>query len=370
MTPEPFGSPSAGADSLFGGANRLDLLRSAAHILVVDDEDTNLRLITAMLQQSGYKSVATLADATGLEHQLQAQPPDLIILDVHMPDRNGFELLQVLQPWIVNEHLPVLVVTGDISLVARHRALALGARDFLTKPFDLTELALRVRNQLETRLLYQDVRKQNRALLEAIQGRTQQLEEARIEMMGRLAAAAEYRDDDTGKHTVRVGDLSARLAEVIGLAAADVRLMRRAATLHDVGKIGIPDALLLKPSRLTDAEMDIMRTHTTIGARILGGSEAPLLQLAEVIALSHHEHWDGTGYPLQLKGNAIPLPGRIVAVADAFDALTNDRPYRRARPLDAALAEIASQRGVQFDPAIVDAFVSVVAGQTAHAGVA
>ena len=363
-------SPLAGADSLFGGANRIELLRSAANILVIDDEDLNLRLITTMLRRSGYKSIVTLAEATGLEQQLQSAPPDLIILDLHMPGRDGFELLQVLQPWIENEHLPVLVVTGDNSLEARHRALALGARDFLTKPFDLTELALRVRNQLETRLLYQDVRKQNRALLQAMHGRTLQLEEARIEMLGRLAIAAEYRDDDTGRHTLRVGDLSARLAATLGLPATEVRLIKRAATLHDVGKIGIPDALLLKPARLTDEEMEIMRTHTAIGARILGGSAAPLLQLAEVIALSHHERWDGTGYPLQLRGEAIPLPGRIVAVADTFDALTNDRPYRRARPLAEALAEIASHRGTQFDPEIVDALVTVVAGAPAQPALA
>jgi putative two-component system response regulator len=236
----------------------------------------------------------------------------------------------------------------------------MGARDFVVKPFEMTELTLRVRNQLETRLLYQDLRKQNRALVEAINGRTLQLENARIEMIERLAMAAEYRDDDTSQHTERVGDLSAQLARKLGFTEEEQRLMRRAAALHDVGKIGIPDALLLKSSRLTQAEMEIMRSHTTIGAHILGGSANPLLQLAEVIVLSHHEHWDGRGYPSGLKGNNIPLPARIVAVADAFDALTNDRPYRRALPFEAAIAEIEAHRGTQFDARVVDALLSVV----------
>ena len=347
------------SESLFGNKERLNLHRSAAHILVVDDEEMNLRLVTTMLQHAGYRCVTTLTDARELEDQMEISPPDLVILDLHMPKRDGFDVIAMLQPWIIAEHLPVLVVTGDISVDARHRALALGARDFLTKPFDLTELTLRVRNQLETRLLYRDIRKQNQALLEAIHGRTQELEEARIEMLERLAIAAEYRDDDTHRHTERVGEVSGRIALALGMKSEEARLMRRAAALHDIGKIGISDALLLKPTSLTVDEMMTMRTHTTIGARILGGSHAPVLQLAEIIAISHHERWDGTGYPNQLAGNDIPLPGRIVAVADAFDALTNDRPYRKAGTIGEGLAEIDRQRGIHFDPNVVDAFMSV-----------
>jgi putative two-component system response regulator len=323
-----------------------------------------------MLNRAGYRSVATLSDGTHLEQQLEDEAPDLIILDLHLPKRDGFALLEVLQSRIVDEHLPVLVLTGDITLDSRHRALALGARDFLTKPFDATELTLRVRNQLETRLLYQDVRKQNRALLEAIHGRTQQLEQSRIEMIERLAVAAEYRDDDTGRHTARVSEMSTRLAEVLGLPDEQLRLMRRAAGLHDVGKIGIPDALLLKPAKLTPEEVRIMQTHTTIGAHILGGSDDPLLKLAEAIALSHHERWDGQGYPQGLQGDAIPLPGRIVAVADTFDALTNDRPYRKAFDLQNSLAEIVRHRGTQFDARIVDALLQILAATSPEAVVA
>jgi putative two-component system response regulator len=347
--------------ALFGSPARIDLLRTAAHILVIDDEDANLRLIRGMLRHAGYRNVTTLNDARELERQLATAPPDAVILDLHMAHRDGFSVIEALQPLVVGEHLPILVVSGDGSSEARHRALALGARDYLTKPFDLTELTLRVRNQLETRLLYQDVRKQNRALLEAIHGRTQELEHTRIEMLERLATAAEYRDDDTGRHTERVGSLAAHLAGILGLPAGEMHLIKRASPLHDVGKIGIPDALLRKAGRLSADEMAVMQTHTLIGANILAGSEATLLRVAEVIALSHHERWDGHGYPNQLAGEQIPLPGRIVAVADAFDALTNDRPYRKALSIDASMQEIVAHRGTQFDPRIVDALRQAVA---------
>jgi putative two-component system response regulator len=347
------------SERLFGSAARLTALRTAAHILVIDDEERNLRLIASMLDLAGYHCVTTLTDARELEQRLEVDHPDLVILDLHMPHRNGYDVLRVLHPWIVAEHLPVLVVTGDLSIDAKRQALSLGARDFLTKPFDILEMTLRVQNQLETRLLYQDVRKQNRALLQAVQGRTRELEETRIEMLERLAMAAEYRDDDTHRHTERVGNLSSELASLLGMGVDAVQLMSRAAALHDIGKIGIPDALLLKPAGLTAAEMDLMRTHTKIGAHILGGSHVPLLQLAEVIALSHHERWDGDGYPRQLSGKNIPLPGRIVAVADTFDALTNDRPYRKAVSVNDALAEIARNRGTHFDATVVDALLSL-----------
>ena len=343
----------------FGSADRLRLLRTSAHILVVDDEDLNLSLITTMLHRAGYRCVTTLPDPRQLEQRLASTQPDLVILDLHMPQRDGYDVIQALQPWIIADHLPVLVLTGDNSTDARHRALSLGARDFLTKPFDIVELTLRVRNQLETRLLYQDVRQQNRALLEVVHGRTRELEDARFEVLERLAIAAEYRDDDTSRHTARVGEVSGRLAQAMGMSEIEAQLMRRAAALHDIGKIGIADALLLKPTSLTPDEMRVMQTHTTIGAHILGGSHAPVLQMAEVIALSHHERWDGHGYPQQLAAGDIPISGRIVAVADAFDALTNDRPYRKALPMSAGLAEIARNSGTHFDENVVHALMTI-----------
>lgn len=360
MKHDDLGTTIDNGHALFGSSARIDLLRTAAHVLVVDDEESNLRLVRAMLRHAGYRHVSTLGDARGLEEHITSTPPDLVILDLHMPHRDGFAVIEALQPWVVTEHLPILVISGDGSSEARHRALSLGARDYLTKPFDLTEMTLRVRNQLETRLLYQDVRKQNRALLETIHGRTRQLEHTRLEMLERLAMAAEYRDDDTSRHTERVGTMSAQLAVALALPSQDVHVIRRASPLHDVGKIGIPDALLRKTSPLSPDEMAVMQTHTIIGANILRGSDAPLLQLAEIIALSHHERWDGSGYPHNLAGEQIPLAGRIVAVADAFDALTNDRPYRKARTVEEGVREIVQHRGSQFDPKIVDALAHII----------
>jgi cyclic di-GMP phosphodiesterase len=348
------------AEPLFGSPNRLTLMLAAAHILVIDDEEMNLRLVSSILARAGHRHVTTLKDARELERYLETLVPDLVIADLHMPHRSGFDLIVALQPLIVDERLPVLVVSGDLGTESRNMALSLGARDFLTKPFDPAELVLRVRNQLEMRVLYRDVQKQNRALRDAMHGRAIELEAARIELLERLAVAAEYRDNKTGQHTQRVAIISARLAATLGLTVEEVGLMRRAAPLHDVGKIGIPDALLLKPTPLNEEEMVIMRTHTTIGAHILGGSQAPTLQMAEVIALSHHERWDGFGYPRQLAGSDIPLPGRIVAVADAFDAMTSDRPYRPKRDADAALIDIRHHRGTQFDATVVDALMELV----------
>ncbi len=186
-------------------------------------------------------------------------------------------------------------------------------------------------------------------------------------MIERLALAAEYRDDETHEHNRRVGALSAKLAEAIGLTPEDTGLLRRAAALHDIGKIGIPDALLFKPSGLTFSEVRVMRTHAAIGARILGGSRIPLLQLAETVALTHHERWDGMGYPNGLKGDNIPVAGRIVAVADAFDAITNDRPYRAARSVDEAIAELRLEYDGQFEGRLIDALETIVQTDPAYA---
>ena len=325
-------------------------------------------LVSRLLARAGFGSVVGLQDARQLEATLALSIPDLVITDLHMPGRDGFSVIEALKPLIVESHLPVLVVSGDAAVESRNRALSLGARDFVSKPFDPTELALRVRNQLETRLLFHDVRKQNRALREAVHGRTQELEGARLEMLNRLATAAEYRDACTAQHTVRVAALAAHLATELGLAPADVEDIRRAAPLHDVGKIGVPDDLLRKPRALSPEEVDVMRTHTKIGADILRDSSVKVLQVAREIALTHHERWDGTGYPCGLAGEDIPLAGRIVAVADAFDAITYDRPYRAARSAQEAIEEIVRHRGTQFDPEVVDALLRIAtAGRITHA---
>jgi putative two-component system response regulator len=352
-----------GQTELFGEPDRLALLTQAAHIVIIDDEPANVMMLTRLLERAGFQSVSGLTDARQLPALLIHSPADLVITDLHMKGCDGFAVLEMLSSYINQERLPVLVVTGDGSRDVRTQALSAGAKDFVTKPYDMVEVLLRVRNLLESRLLFQDLRKQNRTLLESATGQTRELESTRIEIIERLALAAEYRDDDTGQHNQRVGDMSSKLAEAIGWTREDAGLLRRAAALHDVGKIGIPDALLRKPGPLTDSELRVMRTHAAIGARILGGSQIPLLQLAETVAISHHERWDGTGYPKGLNGNTIPMAGRIVAVADAFDAITNARPYRPARPARIALQVLREEYDRQFEGRLVDALERIVAAE-------
>lgn len=222
-----------------------------------------------------------------------------------------------------------------------------------TKPVDPTDA-----NLLAIRFFYLQLRNQDQILEDTTRERTQELGSARLEMLERLAASAELRDDETGQHPKRVGQMSAILARNLGLPEDQVELFRWAAPLHDVGKVGIPDHILLKPGVLTPEEFEVIKTHTTIGATILSGCRSPLLRMAEEIALTHHERWDGTGYPQGLKGEAIPLPGRIVALADAFDALISVRPYKKARPIEESVDEIRRNSGTQFDPRVADAFLA------------
>jgi putative two-component system response regulator len=356
-----------GATELFGEPDRLALLSQAAHIVILDDESQNVTLLTTMLERAGFASVTGLTDARELPALLESAPPDLVITDLHMPDCDGFGVLDMLSTLINTERLPVLMVTADGSTDARQQALTRGAKDFVTKPYDVVELLLRVRNLLESRVLYQDLKKQNRTLLESANGSTREIESTRVEMIERLALAAEYRDDETNEHNRRVGALSAKIAKAVGQTPEDAGLLRRAAALHDIGKIGIPDALLFKPSGLTFSEVRVMRTHAAIGARILGGSRIPLLQLAETVALTHHERWDGTGYPNRLKGDDIPIAGRIVAVADAFDAMTSNRPYRAERSVDEAIALLRQEYDKQFEGRLIDALETIVLTDPAYA---
>lgn len=332
-----------------------------AKILIVDDDEAVTAFLERVLVKHGYTRVTCTTNPRNALSAFSEIQPDLILLDLRMPDLDGFAVLEALEPHIAgDDYLPTLILTGDLSQQTRRRALAAGAKDFLTKPVDFLELLLRISNLLENRFLHLRLRQQNESLEAQVRDRTRELEEARIETLERLARTAEYRDDNTRWHTERVGIRSALLARTLGLPHEEVQLIRRAAPLHDLGKIGIPDSILLKPASLTPAEATIMRTHTTIGAQILSGSRFALLNLAAEIALTHHERWDGTGYPQGLAGEEIPLAARIVSVADFFDALAHDRPYRPAWSIDAITAEIARQRGHQFDPTVAEAFLDLL----------
>lgn len=330
-----------------------------ARILIVDDEETNVELLRRLLSREGFSRIEGTTDPREAASMYVRQRPDLILLDLHMPHLNGLEVMAQLNEIAESSYLPILILSGDLTPEARRECLSRGAKDFVNKPFQADEILLRMKTLLETRFLYLQIQSQNQLLEAKVRERTLALEEAQIEIVGRLAIAAEFRDDNTGQHTKRVGQMAALLARRLGLPESQVSLFRRAAPLHDVGKIGVPDTILLKLGKLTTEEFAVVKTHTVIGARILSGGKFPLLRLAEQIALFHHERWNGEGYA-GVRGSDIPIAGRIVAVADVFDALTQQRPYKAAWPVSEAVAEIDRQRGHQFDPAVVDAFLRVI----------
>ncbi|MEO8194243.1 MAG: HD domain-containing phosphohydrolase [Gemmatimonadales bacterium] len=332
-----------------------------ARILVMDDQELNIDVLARILARAGYSDVRGLTDPTHFMRVFLDYAPDLVLLDLHMPGRDGFAILEDLAPFLKSGYLPVLMLTGDTSNDAKRGALSLGAKDFLAKPFDGTEVLLRIRNLLETRSLYLSLQRQNEELEARVRERTQALDLSRSEVLERLAGAAEFRDDETSRHTERVGELSGRIATVLGFDVDYAEMIRFAARLHDIGKIGIPDAILLKPGKLTAEEFAVMSSHTVIGARILSGGSSQVVTLAERIALSHHERWDGTGYPHQLCGEQIPIEARIVAAADVLDALSSARPYRAAWPRKAVLWYIEQGSGAHFDPLVVDALRHSVA---------
>jgi putative two-component system response regulator len=331
---------------------------SAYRILLVDDEPAEVQSLEQLLTLGGYFNHRSVTDSRQALPLYEEFRPDLILLDWQMPHLDGPAVMRQIGARIRPEiFLPILALTAGASPLEKQQALSAGARDFLVKPFDPAEVYLRVRNLLETRHLHLQLAARNTALEMKERERLCDVQDVVDEILDRLSLAAEYRDDLTGGHARRVGVVSERLARAVGVPQTKAELIRRAAALHDLGKVGIPDSILLRAGVLSPEEMSVMRTHTHIGARILSGSRSPVLQMAELIALTHHERWDGTGYSPGLAGEAIPLEGRIVAVADAFDAMVNDRPYRRAMRVEEALEELLRQSGRQFDPRIVEAMV-------------
>jgi putative two-component system response regulator len=333
-------------------------VRAQAHILIVDDHLANVELLATLLAKAGYKHLRGTTEARAVPAVYAEFDPDLILLDLHMPDIDGFEVMEQLAGIIPRDsYLPILVLTADINDDVRRRALAAGAHDFVSKPFDVGEVQLRIANLLRTRFLHKELARHNDILEDRVHQRTVQLEAARLEVLRCLSVAAEYRDDNTGEHIRRVGDIAAAVARSLDWPLDRVELIGQAAPLHDVGKLGISDVILRKPGKLTPDEFAHIKTHTLIGPQILADTHIPVLRLASEIARTHHEKWDGTGYPDGRQGLDIPVSGRIVAVADVFDALTHDRPYKSAWPVELAVHEIITQRGRHFDPEVVDAFL-------------
>jgi putative two-component system response regulator len=305
-------------------------------ILVISTEPG----VSAVLEQVLAPHEVRSADSESAVGLVASVKPQLVMLDL---DPDGLDCLATLAPWV--ESMPVIAIAAVGAANKRRRARELGAKDFLAKPLDPTEIVARVENVLAASQLTAQGGELNL-----------ELEQTRFESLERLARLAEYRDDATYEHPQRVGRTASLLADKLGLAPDVVKAIGTAAPLHDVGKVGVPDRILLKPSRLTAAEFELMKSHTLIGAEILAGSSWPVLQLAEEIAISHHERWDGTGYPDGKVEDQIPMSGRIVIVADNFDALTHSRPYAEAWDAEKAAAEIRRQSGQHFDPDVVEAF--------------
>ena len=329
-------------------------------ILLVDDDATNLRILQAMLKKDGYHNVITLDDPTRVSLLYNQQAYDLIALDIHMPVMNGFDVMAALADSYPGEFIPIIVLTADEDNYTRDLALASGARDFIRKPFNNREVLLRFRNLLETVHLQKALKQQNELLEEKVEERTRQLHYSQVKLIECLGRAAEFKDNETGAHVMRISKMTGVVARALGLRPQDVEMIEQASPMHDIGKIGIPDRVLLKPGKLEGDEWTTMQTHVSLGAHILQGddNDSELLKVAAEIALNHHERWDGTGYPRGLKGEEIPLFTRITSVCDVFDALTSRRPYKEPWSVEEAVRFIDDQSGRAFDPTIVACFKS------------
>lgn len=329
-------------------------------ILVVDDEETNVKLLEYLLTQNGFHHIRSTTDPRDVEWIYQEFKPDLVLLDINMPHLDGIQVMEKLQELEKETYPSIVVFTADNNDEIKIRSLVSGALDFLAKPFDVVEAMARIKNMLNVRLLHNRVNGQNKLLDQKIRLRTQELADTRLEVVQRLGRAAEYRDNETGMHVIRMSRYSSLLGEAVQLSNDHCELILHASPMHDIGKIGIPDSILLKPGKLNAQEWEIMKTHSEIGGEILSGSGSSLMKMAESIARTHHEKWDGSGYPRGLKGSQIPLEGRIVAVCDVFDALTSERPYKKEWPMDKAIQELKSLSGTHFDPDMVDKFIEIL----------
>ena len=329
---------------------------SRMKVVIIDDTPVNLLLMEKLVTRQPECPPLPFGDpAEGLGWCLDNEP-DLIIVDYMMPGIDGLTFIERVRALHDRDDVPILMVTANHERQTRYDALLRGANDFLTKPIDKHEFEPRVRNMLKLRQAHLDTRHRAEELAEEVRRATAEIFLRERETITRLARAAEFRDPETGAHIQRMARYSALIAEQIGMPREQVSRILQAAPMHDVGKLGIPDHILLKPGRLNPEEREIMKRHAEIGHDILKGSASSVVQLGASIALSHHEKYDGSGYPNGLAGEAIPIEGRIVAVADVFDAITSERTYKKSWPIDDAVAFLREGRGTHFDPACVDTF--------------
>ena len=323
-------------------------------VLLIDDSEVNLAIYRgALAALPDAKLEMTMSPNTALE-KLKSERFDVIVVDYHMPPMNGLAFIKYARE--LNVESLIVMVTAETDRDIRHRALELGASDFLTKPIDRIEFVTRIRNMLALSSSRRHLADHADWLREEVDRATRALREREIETIVRLTRAAEFRDSVTGMHVVRVGEMCAALARTIGAAEEECETLRLAAPMHDIGKVATPDHILLKPGPLTPEEFEIMKEHTIAGHSILAGSTSPMLRRAAEIALTHHERWDGSGYPNRLRGTEIPLSGRLCSIVDVFDALTSVRPYKHAWPLEDAMRELDAKSGSQFDPGVVAVF--------------
>jgi putative two-component system response regulator len=331
-----------------------------ARILIIDDQLLSVRLLTDILQNAGYKNIHSTTDPTKAVSLYCKIRPDIVLLDLNMPIMNGFQVMEKLRTIKNESYLPILIISSVDSNESRYRALETGGKDFIIKPYERVDVLIRIKNMIEVRLLHNQTIDQSRSLEQKVLERTLELYETQKDVIQRMARAIEYRDLETGLHIVRMSQYCNLIAIELGLSRKDCDLISIASPLHDIGKIGIPDIILQKPAKLTEAEWEVMKTHTSIGAELLSDSKSEFLAIAKEIALTHHERWDGTGYPNGLKRSRISIFGRICCLCDVFDALTSVRPYKKAWPIAKAVNEIKTGRGTHFDPEIVDCFLAIL----------
>jgi putative two-component system response regulator len=321
----------------------------SSKILLIDDDTTNNLLVESILHNHGFRQIKSIADSRLAADTFLEYDPELILLDLEMPYINGFEVYRKIQKLSKNNILPVIIVTVNNDHKNKTRAMELGVQYFLEKPVDKTELLVRAQNILNINWLYEQTARKNKLAEEKIK-----LENSVVET---LCLSMKFRDQETGDHINRVNALVYILSKGIGLTDNRADKLAKASKLHDIGKIGIPDNVLCREGRLTDEELEIMKNHTLIGERILSVSSSNLLRLAGTIARVHHENWDGSGYPAGLAGKRIPLGGRLTALADVFDALLSDRPYKKAWDFERAIKYVQQESGKKFDPEMVDTLI-------------